>query len=118
MVERAEQTEVGRNRQTPRIQDVARVAGVSTATVIRALSKPELVSDASLEAVVAAVRETGYRINPAARNLRQRPTMAVFALVPNSANPLSSKANAVLQRQMPRQAKAGSGPGAVDGVSR
>ena len=58
------------NRHTPRIRDVARVAGVSTATVSRALSRPEVVSAATLETVLAAVERTGYNINQAARNLR------------------------------------------------
>lgn len=79
------------NRHTPRIRDVARVAGVSTATVSRALSKPDVVSAATLEAVQMAVRETGYTINQAARNLRQQRTMGIVALVPNLANPFFSR---------------------------
>lgn len=79
------------NRHTPRIRDVARVAGVSTATVSRALSRPEVVSAETLETVLAAVRRTGYTINQAARNLRQQRTMGVVALVPNLANPFFSR---------------------------
>ncbi len=79
------------NRHTPRIRDVARTAGVSTATVSRALSKPDVVSAATLEAVHLAVRETGYTINQAARNLRQQRTMGIVALVPNLANPFFSR---------------------------
>jgi len=79
------------NRHTPRIRDVAHAAGVSTATVSRALSKPDVVSPATLAAVQAAVRETGYMINQAARNLRQQRTMGVVALVPNLANPFFSQ---------------------------
>jgi LacI family transcriptional regulator, repressor for deo operon, udp, cdd, tsx, nupC, and nupG len=79
------------NRMTPRIRDVARVAGVSTATVSRALSRPEVVSPATLEAVLAAVRVTGYTINQAARNLRQQRTGGIVALVPNLANPFFSR---------------------------
>lgn len=79
------------NRHTPRIRDVASVAGVSTATVSRALSNPDVVSPAALEAVRAAVQKTGYTINQAARNLRQQRTMGVVALVPNLANPFFSR---------------------------
>jgi len=79
------------NRHTPRIRDVARVAGVSTATVSRALSKPDVVSLTALAAVRAAVQQTGYTINHAARNLRQQRTMGVVALVPNLANPFFSR---------------------------
>ena len=79
------------NRHTPRIRDVARVAGVSTATVSRALSKPDLVSADTLATVRAAVAQTGYTVNQAARNLRQQRTMGVVALVPNLANPFFSR---------------------------
>lgn len=79
------------NRPSPRISDVARVAGVSTATVSRALSKPDVVSAETLEAVRAAVAQTGYTVNQAARNLRQQRTMGVVALVPNLANPFFAR---------------------------
>jgi LacI family transcriptional regulator, repressor for deo operon, udp, cdd, tsx, nupC, and nupG len=82
--------ESGVNQQSIRIKDVARVAGVSTATVSRALSKPDVVSPETLEAVRAAVAQTGYTVNQAARNLRQQRTMGVVALVPNLANPFFS----------------------------
>lgn len=79
------------NRRTATIQDVARVAGVSTATVSRALSTPGVVAETTRKAVFAAVRETGYTVNQAARNLRQRRTGSVVALVPNIANPFFSR---------------------------
>ncbi len=69
------------------IQDVARAAGVSTATVSRALSKPEVVSEATRRTVMEAVRGTGYSINHAASNLRRRRTDCIVALIPNLANP-------------------------------
>ncbi|NKB52529.1 MAG: LacI family DNA-binding transcriptional regulator [Rhizobiaceae bacterium] len=75
----------------PKITDVARVAGVSTATVSRALSKPETVAKQTREAVLAAAAETGYRINLAARNLRRRSTGAIVLLVPNLGNPFFSQ---------------------------
>jgi hypothetical protein len=51
------------------IHDVARAARVSTATVSRALSNPDLLSDRTRAAVMDAIRSTGYRVNQAARNL-------------------------------------------------
>ncbi|KZL15287.1 LacI family DNA-binding transcriptional regulator [Pseudovibrio sp. Ad26] len=72
------------------VQDVAIVAGVSTATVSRALSKPAKVNTATREKVMAAVRVTGYRINQTARNLRKKEAGAVVALVPNLGNPFFS----------------------------
>ncbi len=70
-----------------RIVDVARAAGVSTATVSRALSNPELLADDTRRAVFEAIRSTGYRVNLAARNLRTQRTRAILILVPNLGNP-------------------------------
>lgn len=70
-----------------RIADVARLAGVSTATVSRALASPDKVSPKALEQVMEAVRASGYTPNSAARNLRTRRTMMVLVVVPNIANP-------------------------------
>lgn len=74
-----------------RLADVARVAGVSVATVSRALSRPAVVSPDTRDAVARAVRATGYRMNVAARNLRQGRTGAAVALVPNLGNPFFAK---------------------------
>ncbi|OAN74358.1 LacI family transcriptional regulator [Jannaschia sp. EhC01] len=73
------------------IQDVATVAKVSTATVSRALSNPGLLSDSTREAVLEAVRTTGYRVNQAARNLRMQRAGAVLILVPNLGKPFYSE---------------------------
>lgn len=78
-------------KKTARIQDVARAAGVSTATVSRALSHPEVVADGTRKAVFDAVESTGYRVNQAARNLRRRRAGAILVLVPNLGNPFFSQ---------------------------
>lgn len=77
--------------ERPKISDVARIAGVSTATVSRAISRPDLVSVETRAAVQAAIDSTGYRLNHAARNLRRRRTGGIVALVPNLANPFFSQ---------------------------
>lgn len=68
------------------VQDVARRAGVSTATVSRALTNPEKVSEATRNLVTDAVRDTGYRVNRAARNLRTRRADAALILLPDLGN--------------------------------
>lgn len=80
-----------RPRKIARIKDVALVAGVSTATVSRALSNPTLLSEESRKAVFEAIRATGYRTNHAARNLRQQRAGAVLVLVPNLSNTFFSQ---------------------------
>ena len=57
------------------------MAGVSTATVSRALSRPETVAEGTRLAVIEAARMAGYRINVAARNLRRRETGAIVVLI-------------------------------------
>jgi len=79
-----------RNRNIT-IGDVARLAGVSNATVSRALQKPDVVSEKTREKVNAAVLETGYTQNVMARNLRLDRTGMVVALVPDISNPFFSE---------------------------
>ncbi|MDB9874771.1 LacI family transcriptional regulator, partial [Amylibacter sp.] len=76
--------------KTLTLQDVARVANVSTATVSRTLSNPDLVSESTRRRVSDAVQTTGYRINRAARNLRTQRAHSVLVLLPDLANPFFS----------------------------
>lgn len=83
---------------TPKVVDVARLAGVSTATVSRVLNDPEKVTEATRVAVLEAVKQTGYRINRAARSLRTNTTRTILALVPNISNPFFSNILSGLER--------------------
>jgi LacI family repressor for deo operon, udp, cdd, tsx, nupC, and nupG len=78
-------------KKTVKIQDVAKVAGVSTATISRTLSNPSVVSKATREAVLEAVKVTGYRVNRAARNLRTRKSNTILVLLPDIGNPFFSQ---------------------------
>ncbi len=53
-----------------RIEEVARLAGVSPITVSRALRSPEMVSKPRRERILDAVARTGYASNPHARALK------------------------------------------------
>jgi LacI family transcriptional regulator len=64
------------------LADVARLAGVSTGTVSRTLTKPEMISEATQRRVKEAVERLGYVANGAARALALRRTMTVGAIVP------------------------------------
>ena len=75
----------------PSIQDVAKKAGVSTATVSRTLANPTVVAEATRNAVHEAIKNSGYVANTSAQNLRRRRTHSVLALVPNLANPFFSQ---------------------------
>lgn len=78
-------------QKTATIQDVARVAKVSAATVSRVLTNPGLVSEQTKDAVLKAIKRTGYRVNQAARNLRMQRASAVLVLVPNLGKPFYSE---------------------------
>ena len=71
---------------TATILDVARRAGVSTATVSRALAAPDRVAEETRAKVIAAIAATGYTPNASARSLRSRSTSIVLALVPGMSN--------------------------------
>lgn len=77
-------------RKTPTIQDVARHAKVSAATVSRVLTAPERVSQATRDRVHAAVLETGYTVNQAARSLRLQRARTILTAMPNIGNPFYS----------------------------
>jgi len=68
------------------IRAVAELAGVSVATVSRALQQPERVSQKTRAKVLAAVRETGYKPNQMAVKFRSGKTHHLVALVPTVAN--------------------------------
>ncbi|GAB3115392.1 LacI family transcriptional regulator [Aestuariicella hydrocarbonica] len=69
------------------IKDVAKLAGVSIATVSRTLSKPESVAESTRKTVMAAVQKSGYVTNSLASNFRRRRTNNVVVLVPDISNP-------------------------------
>ncbi len=64
------------------LADVAALAGVSSGTVSRALSRPEMISEATRQRVLAAADRLGYVANGAARALAMRRTRTVGAIVP------------------------------------
>jgi LacI family repressor for deo operon, udp, cdd, tsx, nupC, and nupG len=75
------------HNKIPTIQDVARHARVSAATVSRVLSAPERVSEATREKVRLAVSETGYTVNQAARALRMQRATTILLALPGIGNP-------------------------------
>ena len=77
-------------RKIPTIQDVARHAKVSAATVSRVLSSPERVSESTRQRVNTAVSETGYTINQAARTLRMQRAKTILTAMPGIGNPFYS----------------------------
>lgn len=69
------------------IKDVAKLAGVSTATVSRALANNYPVAEKTKSKVMEAIQTLGYEPNGMARNLRKMETKTVIVLVPDLQNP-------------------------------
>lgn len=65
------------------MKDVAHLAGVSTATVSRALMNPEKVSASTRKKVEQAVSQAGYSPNSLTRNLRRNETKTIVVIVPD-----------------------------------
>jgi DNA-binding LacI/PurR family transcriptional regulator len=67
------------------MQDIARLAGVSTATVSRALNQSALVNDATRVRIEELARSLKYQVNVGARNLRLQRNRTVAVVVPYDA---------------------------------
>lgn len=75
-------------RSGPRIQDVARRAGVAIGTVSNVLNNPEIVTEQTRLKVEAAITELGFVRNSAARALAARRTDTVGLVLTNIGNSL------------------------------
>lgn len=84
----------------PTLQDVARRAGVSTATVSRCLNAPQQVSDATRETVMAAVKALGYAPNFGARALAAKRTNTFGAIVPTMRNAIFAEGLQAFQEEL------------------
>jgi DNA-binding LacI/PurR family transcriptional regulator len=98
-------------RPRPKIDDVAAAAGVSRGTVSRVLNGGHWVSPDALEAVNAAIKKTGYRVNPHARSLATNRAHSVAFLLtephdklfedPNFAELLRGTSDALARHNIP-----------------
>lgn len=85
----------------PTMKDVARQAGVSTATVSRVLNGTCGVSEHTKLRVQQAIADLGYRYNALARSLKKKQSRLIGHIVPSIAGPVSP----VLARAVEDQAQ-------------
>lgn len=71
----------------PTRDDVARLAGVSGASVARAFNQPEKLSKATLEKILAAAKALNYHPNYYGSVLRGKASKQLYAFCPDLANP-------------------------------
>jgi LacI family transcriptional regulator len=83
-----------------KLADVARVAGVSTATASRALNAPHLVSAATRERIMSAIRHVNWIPHDAAKALASLRTYTVGALIPTLGHQTIASMLEALQEQL------------------
>jgi LacI family transcriptional regulator len=87
-------------KSRPTLGEVAALAGVSTATVSRALSRPALVNAETLVRVQRATETLGYMPTGAARALASGKTMTIGAIVPTLDSPIFARALQAMQARL------------------
>jgi LacI family transcriptional regulator len=80
------------------VRDVALLAGVSTATVSRALSRPDMVRPSTRERIQKAIEELDYVSDGVARALTTRRTQTVGAVIPTLNNAIYAVSTHSLQK--------------------
>lgn len=70
------------------MKDVANAAGVSTATVSRALTKPDQVSVKTRQKVEQAASKTGYDAYYLTKNIKSSKPKTIFVAIPDITNPI------------------------------
>ncbi|MDO6668932.1 LacI family DNA-binding transcriptional regulator [Paracoccus sp. 1_MG-2023] len=84
----------------PTLEDVARLAGVSTATVSRTLNSPDRVRTETRLAVENAVAVLGYTPNFGGQALASRRSNTIGAIIPTMANSIFATAVQALQETL------------------
>ncbi len=90
-------------QQLPTLEDVARQADVSTATVSRCLSRPETVRSSTRERVLHVVNELGYTPNFGAQAMASRRTNTIGAVIPTMDNAIFAKGLQAFQEEISRR---------------
>lgn len=85
---------------TATIKDVAKLAGVSIATVSRALNESDVVKEGTRKAVLEAVEKLGYNRNEVARSLKFRQTRTIGIIAPELSNIFFMEVVEALERNL------------------
>ncbi|MBB6217518.1 DNA-binding LacI/PurR family transcriptional regulator [Anaerosolibacter carboniphilus] len=73
------------------IKDIAKLAGVSVATVSRVINDDPGVKEKSRDKVLQTIRETNYVPNTVGRNLRKSKSDMILVMLPTLSNPFYAK---------------------------
>jgi LacI family transcriptional regulator len=104
MVRKRDDSRVLARESKPRpsvgLRDVARAAGVSTATVSRAINAPQIVSEQVRQRITAVVDRLGWVPDGAARALATRHSGAIGAVFPTLSHGDFARATASIQAEL------------------
>ena len=89
-----------KTRSAPTLDDVAKEAGVSTATVSRCLNSPERVVEKTHKRVMQAVEALGYTPNFAARFMAANRTFTIGAIIPTMDNAIFARGLQAFQDEL------------------
>ena len=92
--------DMGKTRSAPTLNDVAKAAGVSTATVSRCLNSPDRVIEATRQRVLQAVESLGYTPNFAARVMAAKRSYTIGAIIPTMDNAIFARGLQEFQDQL------------------
>lgn len=84
----------------PKLDDVARVAGVSTATVSRCLNSPDRVAKATLDKVMKTVDALGYTPHFGARVMAAKRSSTIGAIIPTMENAIFARGLQAFQEEL------------------
>lgn len=84
----------------PTLDDVARAARVSTATVSRCINDPDLLSKPTRERVQNAIKTLGYTPNFAARSMAAKRTFTIGAIIPTMENAIFARGLQAFQEEL------------------
>lgn len=87
-------------RSAPTLDDVAKMAGVSTATVSRCLNNPDRVVEATRKRVQSAVDALGYTPNFAARVMAAKRSFTIGAIIPTMENAIFARGLQAFQEEL------------------
>ena len=91
------------SKTTPTLDDVAKKAGVSTATVSRCLNTPERVVKTTRARVLKAVEALGYTPNFGARVMAAKRTFTIGAIIPTMENAIFARGLQAFQEELHRR---------------
>lgn len=81
------------------ISDIAKALNLSTSTVSRAMTRPELISEKTRNKILAYIKQEGYQVNLSARYLRKRCNYTVGIVVNDLCDTVIANAASVMQEE-------------------